>query len=80
MTNGNEFDRSAVYEIRVAGILDSSWSDWFGDFNITVQGDETVMLGKAIDQTALHGMLAKINDLGLTLVSLQKISRAGDSS
>lgn len=79
MTNGCEFDQSAVYEIRVEGIVDSSWSDWFGDFNITVQGNETVMRGNAIDQSALHGMLAKIVDLGLALISLRKITHVEDS-
>lgn len=74
MTNGIDFDQSALYKIRVKGILDSSWSDWFGGFSITVQGDETVLHGRAIDQPALHGMLAKINDLGLVLLSIEKIT------
>jgi hypothetical protein len=44
MTNGYEFDQTAAYQIRLKGILDTSWSDWFGGFTITVQGDETPWL------------------------------------
>jgi hypothetical protein len=75
MTNGHEFDQSAAYQIRVKGILDSSWSDWFDGFSITVEGDETVLVGVVTDQSALHGILAKINDLGLSLISVTKFSR-----
>jgi hypothetical protein len=77
MTNGHEFDQSAVYNIRVKGILDSSWSEWFGGFSITVQGDETTLIGSVTDQSALHGILTKINDLGLSLISVDKLPRAG---
>ena len=77
MTNGHEFDQTAAYQIRLKGILDSSWSDWFGGFNITVQGNDTVLVGVVLDQSALHGILAKINDLGLPIVSIEKISQAG---
>lgn len=72
MTNGHEFEQSAAYKIRVKGILDSTWSDWFGGFSIIVEGDETVLVGIVADQSALHGILAKINDLGLSIVSVEK--------
>jgi hypothetical protein len=74
MTNGHEFDRSAVYQIYLKGILDSSWSDWLGGFSITVQGDETLLFGNVSDQSALHGILAKINELGLPLISVNKLA------
>jgi hypothetical protein len=74
MTNGHEFDRSAAYRICLKGILDSSWSDWFGGFSITVQGDETLLIGNVSDQSALHGILAKINELGLSLISVNKLA------
>jgi hypothetical protein len=77
MTNGHEFDRSTPYQIRLKGALDSSWSDWFDGFTITVQGDETLLAGFVPDQSALHGILAKINDLGLPIVSIEKISQTG---
>jgi hypothetical protein len=73
MTNGHEFDLSAAYQIRLKGSLDSSWSDWFDGFTITVQGDETLLVGIVPDQSALHGILAKINDLGLSLISVEKL-------
>jgi len=71
MTNGHDFDKSAVYQIRLRGILDCSWSDWFDGLTITVQGNETILEGTVLDQSALHGILAKINDLGLPLVSVE---------
>jgi hypothetical protein len=77
MTNGHEFDRPTAYEIKVKGSLDPSWSDWFGGFSITVQGDETRLVGSVTDQAALHGILAKINDLGLSLISVIELPRLG---
>ena len=72
MTNGHEIDQSAAYQIKVKGNLDPSWADWFDGFNITAQGDETILIGVVCDQSALHGILAKINDLGLPIVSVEK--------
>ena len=79
MTNGHEFEQSAAYKIRVKGILDSTWSDWFGGFSITLEGDETVLVGMVPDQSALHGILAKINDLGLSLISVIKLPNNGEN-
>jgi hypothetical protein len=75
MTNTHEFDKPTAYQIRLKGILNSSWSDWFDGFTITVQGDETILVGVVPDQSALHGILAKINDLGLTIVSVERTSQ-----
>ncbi len=74
MTNGCEFDQSTAYQIRLKGMLDSSWSEWFDGFNITIQGDETVLVGVVCDQSALHGILAKINDLGLSIISVTRLA------
>jgi hypothetical protein len=74
MTNGHEFDQSTAYQIRLKGILDSSWSDWFDGFSINVQGNETILVGVVPDQPALHGILAKINDLGLSIISVNKLA------
>jgi len=74
MTNIYEFDQSAVYQIRVKGILDTSWSEWFDGFDINVQDNETILNGVVSDQSALHGILTKINDLGLTLITVNKLS------
>jgi len=70
MTDGKKYEESAVYEIRVKGTLDESWSDWFGNFTILVRDDETVMVGPVVDQAALHRILTKINDMGLSLISV----------
>ena len=77
MTNGREFDQTAQYQILLKGTLDSSWSEWFDGFTITAQEDETTLIGEVRDQSALHGILAKINDLGLAIVSVERISQTG---
>jgi hypothetical protein len=68
MTNGNAFDKRTFYEIRVIGVLDQTWADWFDGFTITSQGNETRLQGEVADQAALLGLLSKITNLGLTLV------------
>jgi hypothetical protein len=74
MTNGRPFDRPGAYRIQVKGILDCKWSDWFDGFVITPQpDDETLLVGTVKDQAALHGLLAKIRDLGLPLLTVQRI-------
>lgn len=61
------------YQICVRGQLDPRWSDWFDEFVITSSGDDSLLTGSIIDQAALHGILARIRDLGLTLVSIQTL-------
>ena len=61
------------YEIRVAGVLDSRWSAWFDGLQISAQGDETVIRGLVADQPALHGLLTKVRDLGLCLISVRRL-------
>ncbi len=75
MSNRPEFDQPTEYQIRLKGMLDSSWSEWFDGFTISIQGIETILVGVVCDQSALHGILAKINDLGLPIVSIEKISQ-----
>jgi hypothetical protein len=66
-----EYDRAAIYHIRVKGKLDLKWSDWFDGFTITPQADdETLLTGPVADQADLHGLLAKIRDLGLPLLTV----------
>lgn len=58
-------------EIRVKGKLDADWSEWFEGLEITYHGDsETVLSGSLQDQTALYGMLTRLRNLGLALVSV----------
>lgn len=74
MSGMRRFGGRGVYEIRVKGNLDLRWSDWFDSFSITsVEGDETLLIGSVADQAALHGMLHKIRDLGLPLLSVQRL-------
>lgn len=63
-----------VYQIVVKGHLDSEWSDWFDGLTITLsENGETILTGPIVDQAALHGVLIKIRDLGLPLLSLTHI-------
>jgi hypothetical protein len=74
MVDGREFDRQGIYQIQVRGILDEKWSDWFDGFTIIPQGDdETLLTGPVADQAALHGLLGKIRDLGLPLLSVERV-------
>jgi hypothetical protein len=67
-------DERAVYEIRVRGLLDESWSEWLDGLTIEYQPQgETLLAGPVRDQAALHGLLGKIRDLGLLLVSLKRM-------
>jgi hypothetical protein len=69
----NEHAGVATYQIRVRGKLDLAWSDWFDGFTISPQvGDETLLTGPVVDQAELHGLLAKIRDLGLPLLSVTR--------
>jgi hypothetical protein len=72
MTNGRTYDKAAMYQIHIQGILDASWSDWFEGFSISVQGDETLLAGAVIDQAALHGILTKLNHLGLPIICVER--------
>jgi len=65
--------RAVNYQIRVEGRLDPNWSDWFDGFTIAPQADETLLTGPVTDQAALHGILAKLNDLHLEVLSLERL-------
>jgi hypothetical protein len=66
-------DSSAVYQIKVQGRLDDGWSDWFDGMSITFENGTSVMVGAVVDQAALHGVLVKIRDMHLTLISVTRI-------
>ena len=70
----SEHDRLEVYQIVIKGHLDSEWSEWFDGLTITMADNgATILSGPIVDQTALHGVLIKIRDLGLPLLSLTRI-------
>src|ERR1051325_4550533 len=58
------------YEIRVDGVLGRQWAAWFSGLRMSVDGQQTVLSGPVPDQSALHGILVKIDDLGLSLASV----------
>lgn len=65
---------SNLYEIRLAGHLEARWADRFGGLTITLaQNGETLLSGPVIDQAALHGLLKKVRDLGLPLISVNRV-------
>jgi hypothetical protein len=66
------------YEIRFKGILDRRWTAWFEGLQVSSDGDQTVLSGRVADQAALHGLLAKVRDLGLTLISVRHLDQRTD--
>jgi hypothetical protein len=70
-TDKREPLRADPYVIRIKGHLDPRWSEWFEGLTVTqTESGETVLSGPVVDQSALHGLLARIRDLNLTLVSV----------
>jgi hypothetical protein len=89
--NPNESDprsssnNGGMYEIKIKGLLEDHWQEWFEGMTLERQEnpqagqDFTLLIGPIADQPALHGLLAKIRDLNLTLISVRKIT-PGDSA
>ena len=67
-------DPSPVYQIRLRGHLGPQWSDWFGGLSIVLQENgETLLTGPVVDQPALYGLLKKVRDLGMPLLSVTRV-------
>jgi len=64
-------DRPMIYQIRIKGQLERRWIEWFGDVTITVEENgDTLLACTLVDQAALHGLLKKVRDLGMPLLSI----------
>ena len=79
---GLDLDTPAMYRIEVQGRLDESWTSWFDNMAITSESGNggtivTVLSGTVTDQVALHGLLARIRDLGLPLLQVQRLGQEG---
>jgi len=67
-----------VYQIRIKGHLGARWTGWFEGLTITLEEDgDTLLTGTVIDQAALHGLLKKVRDLGMPLLSVNSVEPAG---
>jgi hypothetical protein len=70
----NRLDQPMVYQIRIEGHLGPKWTAWFGGMTITLEDDgETLLTCPVEDQAALHGLLRKIRDLGMPLISAVRV-------
>ena len=65
--------QSMAYQIRIKGHLGLQWTDWFGGLAITLEDNgDTLLTGPVVDQAALHGLLRKVRDLGMPLISVTR--------
>jgi hypothetical protein len=79
MENEKNDIRAARYVIRVKNHLDARWEHWFEGMTITqIENGEMLLSGEVVDQSALHGLLEKIRNLNLTLISCQKMDEDMD--
>ncbi len=74
VTASEDQKEPGFYEIRIKGHLDHRWAAWFEEFTITLEDSgETLLSGPVIDQAALYGLLKKVRDLGLPLISVSQV-------
>jgi hypothetical protein len=79
LTSTADPDQPTVYQIRIKGHLGQHWASWFGGLTITLQDNgDTLLTGSVVDQAALHGVLKKVRDLGMPLVSVSPVA-TGDT-
>ncbi len=71
--NKDQNDQPTVYQIKVLGKLDESWSGWLDGMTVTSDGDTTTLTGAIADQSALRGILTRLWDLNLALISVHRI-------
>src|SRR6266516_1422916 len=74
INSGSEKAQPLVYQIRIQGQLGREWTDWFGGLTIRLTDNgETLLTGPVVDQAALHGLLRKVRDLGVPLLSVSRV-------
>jgi hypothetical protein len=73
MTKPHKSHLAVHYRIKLEGYLDNKWSEWFEEMAISSEGRETILTGPVADQAALHGLLIRIRDFNLTLLSVERI-------
>jgi hypothetical protein len=74
LNSSSHLSEPQVYQIRLKGQLGREWTDWFESLTITLDEDgDTLLTGPVVDQAALHGLLKKVRDLGLRLLSINPI-------
>ena len=71
---------SNIIKIKIKGQLDSTWKDWFDGLDIITEDDHTLLLGDARDEAFIYGVLNKIRDLNLKLISVEKIEQPNKKS
>ena len=71
--DGGSGAAGSVYRLRVGGELGDEWSAWFDDLTLTVADGSTLLTGRIADQAALHSLLARIRDLGLSLLNVERV-------
>jgi hypothetical protein len=75
INSGSEKAQPLVYQIRIKGHLGRQWTNWFGGLTITLENNgETLLTGPVVDQAALHGLLRKVRDLGVPLLSVSRVT------
>ncbi|HSG16921.1 MAG TPA: hypothetical protein VLE70_11450 [Anaerolineae bacterium] len=74
MTKESGLRQPTIYQIKIKGHLDSEWSDWFEGLAVMqTEGGDTLLTGPVVDDAALHGLLKKVRDLGMPLISVNQI-------
>lgn len=74
-------EKAKIYQIRIEGQLGQQWTDWFEGLCVTQEQDGTTLLtGPVVDQSDLHGLLKKVRDLGIPLISVNRMETAGPSN
>jgi hypothetical protein len=69
-----DHDQAGLTEIRIKGHLPDRWDNWFGGLTITLEDNgDTLLTGPVVDQAALHGLLRKVRDLGMPLISVNRV-------